>query len=66
MRCYADPSNKGEFSEVTINVKTKAIQYLAVPSCNDKLVSKAELRLTQLGNGSSLMGVNKIQLTAFQ
>jgi hypothetical protein len=66
VRCYADPSNKGEFSEVTINVKTKAIQYLAVPSCNDKLVSKAELRLTQLGNGSSLMGVNKIQLTAFQ
>jgi hypothetical protein len=67
IRCYSDEANKGEFQAVSITVKPKAVQYLNVTSCIDKLVSKAELRLTQEGTAStSLMGVKLVQLTAIQ
>ncbi|WP_141734322.1 hypothetical protein [Oligoflexus tunisiensis] len=67
VRCYSDVANKGEFQEVAITARPKAIQFLNVGSCVDKVADRAELRLTQLGTTStSLMGVKVVQLTAFQ
>jgi hypothetical protein len=67
VRCYNDDANKGEFQSVTITAKPRAVQFLNVASCVDKIVSKAELRMTQEGAAStSLMGVKVVQLTAFQ
>ncbi|MFW7379212.1 MAG: hypothetical protein ACOH5I_10425 [Oligoflexus sp.] len=66
VRCFADPDNKGEFSEVAITAKAKTLQFINVDSCRNKKVTHAELRLTQLNNQVSLMGVEKVQLTAFQ
>ncbi|MDQ3231114.1 MAG: hypothetical protein M3Q07_04775, partial [Pseudobdellovibrionaceae bacterium] len=67
VRCFSDEANKGEFQTVTITARPKAIQLLDVASCVDKIVSKAELRLTQLGTTSTgLMEVKQVQLTAFQ
>ncbi len=66
IRCFSSDADKGEFQEVEITAKPKDVQYLTVASCLDKMVTKAELRLTQIGASSSLMGVSKIQLTANQ
>ncbi len=67
VRCYSDDANKGEFQTVAINARPKAVQFLAVASCVDKLVTKAELRMTQEGaTSTSLMGVKVVQLTAIQ
>jgi hypothetical protein len=67
VRCFSDEANKGEFQTVEITAKPKSVQYLGVASCVDKLVTKAELRMTQMGTTStSLMGVKVVQLTAFQ
>ena len=66
IRCYADPANKGAFQEVAISAVAKANQLIDVATCKDKVASKAEVQLTQLNNSSSLMGVAKIQVTAFQ
>ena len=66
IRCFSSDTDKGEFQVVEITAKPKDVQYLTVDSCVGKLVTKAELRLTQIGASSSLMGVSKIQLTAHQ
>lgn len=65
-RCYNDPANKGSFKEVSITIKAKADQDLFIETCNKKSVSKVEVMLTQLGVGTSLSAVHKIQITAFQ
>lgn len=67
VRCFTDDANKGEFQTVEITARPKAVQFMSVASCVDKLVTKAELRMTQVGTTStSLMGVKVVQLTAFQ
>lgn len=66
IRCYQDPNNKGEFSEVNIQANEKVLQFINVESCVNKKVTHAELRLVQLGNQSSLMTVEKVQLIGFQ
>jgi hypothetical protein len=67
IRCFSDEANKGEFQTVEITAKPKSVQFVSVASCVDKLVTKAELRMTQMGTTStSLMGVKVVQLTAFQ
>jgi hypothetical protein len=67
VRCYSEEANKGEFQTVSISARPKAVEFISVTSCIDKLVSKAEVRLTQEGATSdSLMGIKMIQLTAFQ
>lgn len=64
IRCYLDPENKGEFEEIEIKATPGQQQFLE--SCVGKQVRYAELRLTQLNNKSSLMQVEKVQLSAFQ
>lgn len=66
LRCYSDEANKGEYQVVEIAAKPKDIQYLSVASCQDKVVSRADLRLTQIGASSTLMAIDKVQLTAWQ
>jgi hypothetical protein len=66
VRCFSDETNKGDFAEVKITANAKVPQLIEVPSCKDKAVAKAELRLTQQGGSSSLMHIAKVELKAYQ
>jgi hypothetical protein len=70
MRCYASSEpNPPPYEKVSEPIQSSTKQsVVSAPSCTvgKKGIDIIDLRLTQLNNGTSLMNIRKIQVTAYQ
>ena len=62
IRCYNDGAAKPEFVEVGPVGSDRAITPINSPSCAGKKINRADVRVSQLDNASTMVGVERIEV----
>lgn len=62
VRCYQDGGQKPDFSEVLFPGEAGIYHSGKIPSCDNKVANRAEVRVSQLNNETTLVDLERIEL----
>lgn len=62
IRCYQDGGQKPDFSEVLLPGEAGIYHPGKIPSCDNKVANRAEVRVSQLNNETTLVDMERIEL----